>query len=90
MVACARRELFEETGLRAISTRVVAQTINGFAESGAAWLTRFVEVRSALGEPLAREPGKTEAWEWYDWDHPPEPLFPPVASLVESGYRPTT
>jgi 8-oxo-dGTP diphosphatase len=85
---CALRELHEETGLEGSDPRVVAETLDGFAASRSVFRTRFVEVDPA-GEPQAREPEKTRAWSWYDWQRLPRPLFQPVASLVAAGYEPT-
>ena len=27
-------------------------------------------------------------WEWHDWDHLPDNLFPPLLKLKKSGYNP--
>jgi 8-oxo-dGTP diphosphatase len=87
-VECALRELEEETGLTATSAREIGSSVVGFVRSGLVFRTRFVEVTTVAGRPDAREPEKTAAWEWRDWSDLPQPLFPPVASLVASGYRP--
>ena len=58
-----------------------------FAEEGLHYVTLHHLVE-ADGEPELREPGKAEAWSWHAWDALPEPLFPPVAALVASGWRP--
>jgi len=89
VVACAIRELCEETSLEAGSLRIVAETLDGFPDSRLVYRTRFVEVDRLEGEPRVREPDKTESWSWHGWDDLPQPLFAPVASLVATGYRPT-
>ncbi len=88
LLDCARRELEEETGLRAEAGWLVGETLDAFPESRSLYRTRFVRVEQVRGEPAAREPEKTEAWSWHDWRTLPEPLFRPVASLVASGYDP--
>ena len=84
--SCARRELREETGLLARSTRVVAESLDGFPESRLVFRTRFVLVADAIGEPRPCEPEKTNEWCWFEWNKLPAPLFRPISSLVSSGF----
>jgi len=86
-VACALRELHEETGLAARAATPIGETLDGF-DSRAVFRTTFVRVDDADGEPRALEPQKTVEWSWFEWSRLPEPLFTPVASLVGSGYDP--
>jgi ADP-ribose pyrophosphatase YjhB (NUDIX family) len=85
-VACALRELREETGLLATSGRVVAESLDGFPESRLVYRTRFAVVEDAIGEPRPREPEKTSEWTWFEWSDLPAPLFRPVSSLLASGF----
>jgi ADP-ribose pyrophosphatase YjhB (NUDIX family) len=87
-VACALRELREETGLEGRRGRVVAEHVDGFPESRLVFRTRFVEVEDVSGRPSRREPDKAAGWRWCAWSKLPAPLFAPVASLVRSGYVP--
>ena len=84
---CARRELFEETGLVGAVPRVVAETTDTFPDDEI-YLTRFVRMDWVEGEARALEPDVCAAWEWYVWDRLPTPLFLPMASLVASGFDP--
>jgi ADP-ribose pyrophosphatase YjhB (NUDIX family) len=86
---CALRELREETGIEAANPRPIGLTVDGFSDSRAVFRTTFVRVDAAPGEPVAREPGKTARWEWFDWRALPRPLFLPIESLVARGYEPT-
>jgi 8-oxo-dGTP diphosphatase len=86
-IACALRELREETGLAAGAGATVGETLDGF-DSRVVYRTTFVRVAAADGEPRALEPQKTAQWEWHDWSRLPAPLFAPVESLVASGYDP--
>ena len=88
-VATAIRELREETGLVAHGGHVVAETLDGFPESRLLFRTRLVVLDDARGEPQPREPGKTAAWRWCEWQRLPQPLFRPVAALVAAGFRPS-
>jgi ADP-ribose pyrophosphatase YjhB (NUDIX family) len=91
VLACALRELREETGLSASSGTVVAESTDGFHDSRRAFHTTFVQIDDARGEPQAREPDKTADWLWFEWNQLPQPLFAPVASLqafvpAEAGF----
>ncbi len=86
-LACAERELYEETGLEARGRRVVAETVDGFSDSRTVYRTRFVSMSGVSGEPRRREPAKVEGWVWYPWESLPEPLFAPVASLLATRPR---
>lgn len=86
---CAVREVAEETGLSVSDVRHVGFTANAFAEVDRHYVTLFVEATAVDGVRAENlEPDKCEAWEWHAWDALPEPLFPPLRSLVEQGVRP--
>jgi 8-oxo-dGTP diphosphatase len=85
--ACALRELEEETGLRAVNPRRLAESEDVFPD-GSRYRTIFVRVYSASGNPAVREPEACVRWSWFWWDDAPEPLFLPVASLRTKGFRP--
>lgn len=82
-----RRELLEETGLAARAISPVAWTSDVFTDDYLHFVTLHHLV-DADGEPEVREPDKVEAWGWYRWDAPPEPLFAPAAALRATGWRP--
>jgi 8-oxo-dGTP diphosphatase len=85
--ACALRELEEETGLRAVNPRGVAESEDAFPD-GSRYRTIFVRVDSTSGNPAVREPEACVCWNWFRWDDAPEPLFLPVASLRTKRFRP--
>ncbi len=86
--ACARRELFEETGLRALALHAGPYSVDVFPEIGRRYVTLFVIVTSSDGTPSVREPLKCAEWRWFEPTDWPTPLFTPMASLVSSGWRP--
>lgn len=87
---CARREALEETGLAVSPVARAGFTSNVFPSEGKHYVTVYIEAASLSGSPAVLEPGKCVRWEWFTWSALPSPLFPPVASLVESGYKPSS
>jgi len=85
---CASREVVEETGLAVQSVALGPYTNDLFAAEGKHYVTLFVTARCLTGEPLVLEPNKCSLWQWFRWSELPHPLFPPLASLVRSGYVP--
>lgn len=85
---CAAREALEETGLDVVPVRRAGFTSDVFGVEGRHYVTLYIEARSTTGVPAVREPGKCLHWAWFPWSALPAPLFPPVASLVASGYTP--
>lgn len=78
--ACAVRELFEETGLVAKSLQYGPYT-NGFIDHHQ-YVTLYVFILQFEGYLSCLEPHKCEGWEWFDWDALPEPLIPPLNTLI--------
>lgn len=85
---CARRETREETGMEISRVRHAAFTNNLFEDHGKQYVTLYVTAEWNSEEPENLEPEYCDGWEWFSWDRLPEPLFPPLRSLLEQGYRP--
>lgn len=82
VLACALRELREETGLGGELPRVVSQAFKRL-EDGCEWQSVFVAVDVPPEmEPELREPEKCAGWGWFEPKSLPKPLFAPVASLL--------
>jgi 8-oxo-dGTP diphosphatase len=85
-----RREIKEETGLEIANVRLVT-AINSLSEGrGEHYVVLEFVADWAAGEPGILEPEKCEAWDWFEWDKLPEPLFSPTRIFVENGYNPFT
>ena len=85
---CARREVFEETGL-AVGDLVRGPYTNDiFEDEGKHYVTLFVIARRWDGEPVLKEPQKCERWEWFSWNDLPAPKFLPLSNLVVLGFDP--
>ncbi|WP_022873535.1 TIGR00730 family Rossman fold protein [Nesterenkonia alba] len=83
----AGRELTEETGLIPARVTPITWTHDLFADRGLHYVTLHHLVE-ATGEPVTQEPEKIAEWGWFPWDSLPDPLFPPVAELLKTGWRP--
>ena len=87
-IACARRELLEETGLTAGTVTSGPYTSDFFEAEGLHYVTLFVVAGDVAGTPEVREPEKCARWDWFRWSRLPAPLFPPIVSLRRQGYVP--
>lgn len=85
---CARRELFEETGLELREMAVGPYTNDVYANEEKHYVTLFVLCCNIIGEPQVREPMKCGGWLWFSWSQLPTPLFLPIETLRRSGYTP--
>jgi len=84
---CARREVREETGLTLHGIAPAPYASDVFAAEGRHYVTLFVTAQ-AIGEPELLEPVKCLGWQWCDWQALPQPLFPPLQTLYDSGFVP--
>ena len=86
--ACARRELFEEAGLHLQAMKFGPYTNDLFKAENEHYLTAFVIVEQFSGTLSLMEPKKCEGWQWFDLMALPAPLFTPLQTLFETGFRP--
>lgn len=80
---CARREVFEETGLELASIKKFRFTNDIFEEEGKHYVTLFVIASSDDGEAEIREPNKCKQWKWCELSDLPKPLFLPLVNLLK-------
>ena len=83
---CARREIFEETGITISNLRYGPYTNDIFENEGKHYVTLFVLADYASGEPSAKEPDKCEEWQWHPWPPPVQPHFLPIANLLKQNF----
>lgn len=86
--ACARREVFEETGLTIAEIRRGPYTNDVFLETNKHYVTLFMLADYKGGHPKVMEPDKCDSWEWFSWDELPQPLFLPIQHLLQLSYSP--
>jgi 8-oxo-dGTP diphosphatase len=81
-VQCARREILEETGLRATDVRLLCIGHYKFGDR------QYVDIDMIAtcpdGDPLAKEPDKCAEWSWYEMDSLPSPLFVVTKRMIDS------
>ncbi|XP_028792150.1 nudix hydrolase 1-like [Neltuma alba] len=89
---CAIREVKEETGMNIAKTEFL--TAMNYVPAEEPKLRHYVIIfmradpASADEEPKNMEPNKCEGWNWYEWENLPKPLFGPLHTLVDQGFKP--
>ena len=84
---CAKRELFEETGLSIRNIRSGPYTNDIFKTEQKHYITLFVIADYDSGVLTVREPKKCEKWEWFSWSQLPEPKFLPIQNLIKQKFN---
>jgi 8-oxo-dGTP diphosphatase len=85
---CARREVYEECGLRIKNLTHAAFTNDIFEAAARHYVTLFVRAERHTGRPIVQEPHKCEAWIWSPWPPEVRPLFLPLEHLLQQGFTP--
>lgn len=80
----AKREAYEETGLKLNETRVIC--VNNDKNEYAHFVTIGLFSDSFEGEPKVMEPNEIVEWQWFSLDSLPTPLYFPSAKIIEN-YR---
>ena len=88
LAVCAQREVAEETDLKIKNIRFVTITNDVFIKENKHYITIYMQADWSSGQPQVLEPDKMVKWQWFEWDKLPSPLFLPMQSLVDSGFRP--
>ena len=83
MVAGAKRELLEETGLTVDDLEFINIT-NDIRNQNDHWIHLVFLAKGIHGQPKVMEPDKCEVWEWFSTDKLPKPLFYGHTKLLEA------
>ena len=84
---CARREVFEETGISIHNILYATFTNDIFKEEQKHYVTLFVVAEYTGGELQVNEPDKCEKWDWFMWEEFPENLFLSLKNLLAQGFH---
>lgn len=80
---CAKRETFEETGIRIGNIRFLRLlNLKQYAPKHYVDIALIADWES--GEPQVMEPEKVESWDWYDLHDLPQPLFATTETYIEA------
>ena len=85
---CARREVFEEAGIRLKNLKAVSFTNDIFPKEKKHYITLFVLAEYKSGKVEVKEHDKIERLEWFSWNKFPSPLFIPVKNLRKKKFNP--
>ncbi|MBI5390206.1 NUDIX domain-containing protein [Candidatus Woesearchaeota archaeon] len=85
--ACAKRETREEVGIEIKNLRKATFT-NDIFSAEKHYVTVYIFADYDSGEVSVMEPEKCERWDWFAWDHLPEPLFLTLQNLKKDGFDP--
>ena len=80
---CARREVFEETGISIKNLYTGPFTNDMIKDENLHYLTVYVIAEHCEGTPFVKEPDKCLEWKWFDPENLPDNLFIPLKNLCE-------
>lgn len=82
----AKREVFEETGVRINNIKVAGITNDIFKKEDKHYITIWVTSNWLSGKGKITEPDKFVGLEWKDFNSLPKPLFLPWKQLLKSEF----
>ena len=84
----AHREVREEVGIEIDNLKHGPYTEDIFQKENKHYITIFVIADYKSGNVRVMEPGKSEPWEWFDWNNLPDNLFLPIINLKKTEFKP--
>jgi len=82
---CARRELFEETGIEVDSLDILGFTNDIFQKERRHYVTIFLHTQLLeMKTAIVKEPDKCKEWGWFSYTEFPENLFLTVKNLIKN------
>ncbi|OGD61850.1 hypothetical protein A2160_00985 [Candidatus Beckwithbacteria bacterium RBG_13_42_9] len=82
---CVRREIFEETGLKVKTAKVICvnEELNFIETDGKHYITIGCLAKVEKGEPILKEPEKCEKLDWFSLNDLPASLFLPSQNILD-------
>lgn len=78
----ARREVLEETGIKAKNLEVFSVSNDTVPDNH--FVTIGFLCTDFEGEPKVMEPDEITQWGWFDFNNLPSPLFPPSRKMIKN------
>lgn len=85
---CAKREVYEETGLSVRNLRRGPYTNDVYELENKHYVTLFVLADYESGKAVVKEPDKCDEWRWRCWADLPDPRFLSMENLLLQGFNP--
>jgi 8-oxo-dGTP diphosphatase len=85
---CARRETYEEAGIKVKNIRFLTVTNDISKKEKVHYITVFMTAEYSSGKVRVMEPEKTERWTWCNKRSIPRPLFLPIKNLLKQKCNP--
>lgn len=85
---CARREVFEETGVTIKDIRFFAVTNDIFEAEGKHYVTIWMSAEYESGTAFVAAPNECSEVGWFDRSELPRPLFVPFHNLISGKHYP--
>jgi len=79
---CAKREVFEETGLKVKNIKQIIATNDFFPKDNKHYVTIFMSCEYESGIPQLLEPNKCSEWKWFNKNKLPNNLFLPYNKIL--------
>ncbi len=80
---CARREVFEETGLSIGTCKAASYTNRSAWIAGSDYFTLYVSAQAESADAVVKEPEKCADWQWFSASKLPAPLFQPILNHLQ-------
>lgn len=84
----AKREVFEETGVKVKNIRFASATNDLWKKQNKHYITIYMTCDYASGKVENKEKVKCEGWKWVLWKNLPTPLFLPIQNLLRQNFNP--
>jgi len=82
LIEAAKREVFEETGLKAKDLKVISVTNDIVYD--AHFVTIAFLCEKFKGEPKVVEPDEITEWKWFELDELPKPMYFPCEKIIKN------
>ena len=80
----AKRELFEETGIKATSSDIQVFCLNEEIIKEAHFITIGLIFKNCTQEPKVKEPEEITEWKWFSLNDLPKKIYPPSKKILNN------